>query len=161
MIQMPRGRPAMSSPFIHGRTTSALLRPSGLGDASSRRAVPASMSNGPPLVSPMNEMPRFSRSWRALVRSRPELRSALIAATGPPFSVRSGWEPSSWPTKLMCTFAPARTQGSSAYAKKTSPVFLIRSRTRRFAPPRMPWVASSPARPRRWASICALAFSCQ
>ena len=64
------------------------------------------MSNGPPFVSPMKAMPRFSRRRRACVRSSPAVRLALIAATGWPSSSRSVSVPSSWPTKLMWTVAP-------------------------------------------------------
>lgn len=51
--------------------------------------------------------------------------------------------------------------GGLITAKKMSPVFRIRCNTRRFAPPRMEFVARSPARFARSASTCARTFSNQ
>ena len=96
------------------------------------------------MTGPWYAIPRFSLSRRAFVRSIPTVRFALTSGTRWPFSVRSISDPSSCPTKLMCTAAPDNTQGSSEYAKKMSPDFLIRSKTRRLAPLRMACVARRP-----------------
>ena len=74
------------------------------------------------------------------------LRLGLIRSTGLPSSNRLLSAPASKPIMLTCTVAPARIQSRSLTAKKMSPVSLMRFKTSRFAPPRIPWVASKPAR---------------
>ncbi len=69
MIHMSRGRRVISRPFTHGTTTSELGRPCGLGVRSISRARLSAISNAPPLVSPMNESPRFAGIGRAVVVS--------------------------------------------------------------------------------------------
>lgn len=98
---MLRGRRVKSRPFTQGRTTFAFDRPSGFGWVIIQAARSASMSKGPPFVSPMNEMPRFSLRRCARDRSRPDVRLALIDGTARPSSSRSLSDPSSCPMKLM------------------------------------------------------------
>ena len=141
----------------------------GVGSTVRVESVPASiwaatsalMSNAPPFVSPMKDRPAFSGSRRATVRSSAAVRFAFILAATCPSSSRVVSAPPSNPTIETRTAAPSRIHGRSLHAQKMSPVSLIRSSTLRFAPPRMAWVANSPARFAFPAAICARARSNQ
>ena len=146
MIHILRGRRVTSSPLIHGTITSELGRPWGLGAQSISKATASGMSKAPPFVSPMKDNPTFAASGLAVVVLAVERRLAWIAATGLLSKMRSACEPLSNPIMETWTFAPSRIQSRSLSAKKMSPVVLICSSTLRFAPPRMPCVASKPAR---------------
>ena len=162
MMNMPRDRRAMSSPFTHGTTTSLFGRPfTFVGWRSRRRAASPGISNGPTLPDPRNETPAFSWSRPTPVKSTPEVKSLLILLTGSPSSVRSACEPSSCPTIETRTSAPSTTHSSSDHAMKMSPLSLIRSSVVRFAPSRIGFVASNPARLVSPAATCCRAISCQ
>ena len=99
-----------------------------------------------PWYPPMKDMPRFSSSGsrRRGVGRGPQvgidLRDRFPSRTRPASS------PSSKPIMETCTLAPSRTQSRSLSAKKMSPVLLDPLQHFAVAPPRMPCVASSPAR---------------
>ena len=59
------------------------------------------------------------------------------------------------------TAAPSITHGSSLQASKIRPLSVAACSARRFAPPRMEFVATSPARPAFLVVTCRLAFSNQ
>ncbi len=161
IIHIERERLVKSRPFAHGTTTSEFGCPCGFGEWSNSIAAESGMSKAPPFVSPMNEMRELSLSLRAVVVSVLPPRFALIFATGEPSNRRTVSAPSSNPTIETWTFAPSRTQSRSLTAKKMSPVFLILLSTSRFAPPRIPCVASKPTRCTFFRSIICRPFSNQ
>ncbi len=155
----------MSRPLIHGFTTSEFGRPFGLPPAeSSLAAVSGGTSKEPPLVSPIKERPLFSGSGTAPVTSTPLVRSEKISSTSTPSSRGSPFCLAPLPSKPTIdtrTAAPSSIQERSLSAKKMSPPPLIRASTLRLAPPRMEFVASSPALRASPLCIFARAFSNQ
>ena len=161
-MKVPRGRRVMSIPFTRGTTTSLLGRPLTLVAACNiPRATVPEMSNGPVFRTPRNAKLWFSGSTNALVRSMSLVRSALMAPTEFPFKCRCSSEPSSCPTIETRTAAPSTIHGSSDHAMKMSPDSFTLSRTRRFAPPRILFVANRPARSVVPRAICRRVASCQ
>ena len=162
MMNMRRGRRVTSSPLTQGTITSEFGRLCGLGARNIGMAVSSSMSNAPPFVSPIKARSTFAVNRDAMVMSAEvALRFVLMVGTSRPSSVRCFSEPSSKPIMLTWTLAPARIHGRSLSAKKTSPLSLMRFNVSRFAPPRIPCVASRPARLQSACSISSRAFSNQ
>jgi hypothetical protein len=162
IIHISRGRRVTSMPLTHGRTTSEFGLLLGLPtSASISRARSPEMSNGPPLMSAMNATCRFLARGLACVRSSVPVRSAFICSTGVPSSILSTSVPLSKPTIETLTAAPLSIQERSDSAKKMSPVSFMRRSTRRFAPPRIELVASSPTRRTFPSSISRRALSNQ
>ncbi len=90
MIHTEPGRLARSTPLKYGRSTSPFGLPLGFGGSSiHRRAVSSSISKGPAGVTPMKEIPTFSRSLLAWVTSVISVRFAFIVETVRPSSTRS------------------------------------------------------------------------
>jgi len=145
-----------------------------LGSASQSLTWSNGRPNGPAGVIPMKLIPRLGVNGAASRASDPAVREGEIFATGLPSRIgraASPRRPTSFdgrrpsipvkPTIEMWTLAPSRIQSRSLTAKKISPDSLMRLGTSRFAPPRMPCVASSPARRIFPASMRAQAFSNQ
>ena len=154
MIHISRGRCVISTPFIHFRITSVLGRPCGLGLSSISMTTVAEMSKSPTFPMPWNARFRFSNNGLAVVRSNPIVKSALMAGTLLPSSVRSVSVPLSKQMIEICTAAPSSTQSLSEIAENMSPVSLMRVSTGRLDWNLIACVASRPARLVAPVSIC-------
>ena len=129
----------------------------------------AGTSNGPPLVSPMKATPMFSGMRVALVRSIPDaprltVRSEWISSAGSPSMRVFGLYASPAPEKQTSdtrTAAPSITHGSSDQASKIGRPWVAACNARRFAPPRIEFVATKPARVALPDAICSPAFTNQ
>ena len=151
---------ATSCPLARGFTTSVFGRPSGFGSASIVAARPPVMSKGPAFCDPSQ---RCRRSPPAAGRRdiEPVVRFALIGDRHPVEGARGL---GAVVVGRRCRCGPSRRPAPTArpdQARKMSPLSLMRSRTRRLGPPRMPWVARSPTRLACRRAIFARAFSCQ
>ncbi len=85
-----------------------------IGAWSMRRAMSSGMSKGAFGDGPMKQRRAFSGNRRAIVRSVPAVRSALIATTMWPSSARACSVPLSKPIMETWTVAPFKTQRSTS-----------------------------------------------
>ena len=170
MIHLSAARRVTSIPLIHGFSTAAFVRPFGLdGRLSHSRAKSPGTLKGPPFSSPLKEALAFTVRHRALVRSMPTsprraVRSAWISSTTTPSSRGACSSRSSMREKQTSdtrTAAPSMTHGSSLHASKIRRASVAAFSARRFAPPRMELVATSPTRAALPDAICLPAFSNQ
>ncbi len=163
---MSRLRRVTSRPFHQGRTTSLFGRPCGFGRRSHALAVSPGISKGPVFWIPENDVSPLRGRRVAAVRSTasparsPLFKSAAILDAGVPSSI-GAWSDAPNATSDTRTAAPSLTHGSSLQASKMRVLCTMRSSTARLAPPRIEFVATSPARCKCPASICARACSNQ
>ena len=160
-----------SIPFTHGFRTSAFVRPFGFaGRRSHSHAWSPATSNGPPFVSPVNATPAFSGRRRTPVRvdagaaaprRTDRCRSHRRADRRGELRIRTRRRRA---RSRPVTLAPPRRR--SPTARRSTPQRSAAcgsppAAPRRFAPPRMEFVATSPARLVLPEAICWPAFSNQ